>query len=79
MNDEILEWLTNESNTKTEAEREINGMLVMFYQLGLVDARMVNGEPMFTLSQTKQESNLLNDPIASAITMYGLNLQAAEA
>jgi len=78
MNDEIIEWLTNELNSKNETEREMNGALVMLYQLGVVEAQMVNGEPMFTLSQINPE-NPMEDPIVAAMTMYGHNLQAAEA
>jgi hypothetical protein len=78
MNDEIIEWLTNESNYKNETEREMNGALVMLYQLGVVEAQMVNGQPMFTISQINTE-NPMEDPIVAAMTMYGHNLQAAEA
>ena len=78
MNDEIIEWLTNESNCNNETEREMNGALVMLYQLGVVEAKMVNGEPIFSLSQINTE-NPMEDPIVAAMTMYGHNLQPAEA
>ena len=78
MNDQIIEWLTSESNTSNDFEREMNKALLGLYQLGIVEAEMVNGEPTFTLSNTLTE-NPLDNPIAAAMTMYGPFFQAAEA
>ena len=78
MNDQIIEWLTSESNTNNDFEREMNKALLGLYQLGIVEAEMVNGEPTFTLSNALKE-NPLDNPIAAAMTMYGPFFQAAEA
>ncbi len=78
MNDEILEWLTSELNHRNETEREMNEALAMLYQLGVVEGKMVNGEPVFGLSEIDKKDPL-QDPITAAMIMYGYNLQAAEA
>jgi len=78
MNDQIIEWLTSESNTNNEFEREMNRTLLGLYKLGIVEAEMVNGQPTFTLSNMNQESPMDN-PIAAAMTMYGPLFEVAEA
>ncbi len=78
MNEQIIEWLTNESNTRNDFERELNKALLGLYQMGIVEAQMVNGEPTFTLS-SELAQNPLDNPIAAAMTMYGPFFQAAEA
>ena len=63
MNDEIIQWLTNELNHQSEAEREMNEALAMLYQLGVVEGKMVNGEPVFGLAEINKHdpSALLGD------------------
>jgi len=78
MNDEIIQWLTNELNHQSEAEREMNEALAMLYQLGVVEGKMVNGEPVFGLAEINKQDPF-QDPITAAMIMYGYNLQAAEA
>jgi len=78
MNDQIIEWLTSEANINNDLEREMNKALLGLYKLGIVEAEMVNGHPMFALSNMNQESPMDN-PIAAAMTMYGPFLEVAEA
>ena len=78
MNDEIIQWLTNELNHKNDAEREMNEALAMLYQLGVVEGKMVNGEPVLGLAEINKQDPF-QDPITAAMIMYGYNLQAAEA
>ena len=78
MNEQIIEWLTSESNINNDFEREMNKALLGLYQMGIVEAEMVNGQPMFSLSNIKAE-NPMDNPIAAAMTMYGPFFQAAEA
>ena len=78
MNDEIIQWLTNELNHQSKAEREMNEALAMLYQLGVVEGKMVNGEPVFGLAEINKQDPF-QDPITAAMIMYGYNLQAAEA
>ena len=78
MNDQIIEWLTSEANCSNEFERDMNGALAMLYQLGIVEAEMVNGQPMFTLCNINK-GNPMDNPVAAAMTMYGPFFQVAEA
>ena len=78
MNEQIIEWLTSETNINNDFERETNKALLGLYKWGIVEAEMVNGQPMFTLSNINKE-NPLDNPIAAAMTMYGPFFQAAEA
>ena len=78
MNEQIIEWLTSESNINNDFEREMNKALLGLYRMGLVEAEMVNGQPTFTLS-SELAQNPLDNPIAAAMTMYGPFFQAAEA
>jgi len=78
MNDQIIEWLTSESNINNDFEREMNKALLGLYQMGIAEAEMVNGQPTFTLSNTLAE-NPMDNPIAAAMTMYGPFFHPAEA
>jgi len=78
MNEQIIEWLTSETNINNDFEREANNAMLGLYKLGIVEAEMVNGQPTFTLANIDKE-NPLDNPIAAAMTMYGPFFQAAEA